>query len=417
MKHLSTFFLTLLFIFSGVTIVAQEQMNKQSNIQNQTIHSAILQRDLALQIYLPEDYSQTSRDYPVLYILDGHYYFYYGVAFQQTAEWRYKSPRFIVVGIRSDDKQLRRLDFGSAQRFLKYRDFLEKELLPYIENNYRASDDRMIFGWQSAGYSVIEILLKRPDLFNAYFAASAATADSVAFSEFANRGLPAEKFLYFATSPDETWLSKSVAGFTELLEKKAPAQLRWKKESLPEEDHWSTPYRTIYRGVTEYYRDFKPISFESLQAFEGAGGIEQLTQHYQNRSEKYNTAAEIHHATIFNLLSLSMRADDFDSFDFFMNYFKGRIAGLYPVRWHHRYGQFYLKHGKLEKARSFFETGIQRLPDAPLLYAGLGDTFEKMGDTPKALAAYEKATALAAKNEDPQLERFQARLKALGAGQ
>lgn len=415
MKHLANLFLTFLFIFSSVAITAQEEMNKPEVIQNQTIHSTILQRDQTLQVYLPESYSQTSRDYPVLYILDGQYYFYYGIAFQQTANWRYRSPEYIVVGIRTDDKLLRRLDFGSEKRFLKYRDFLEKELLPYVENNYRASDDRMIFGWQSAGYSVIEILLKRPGLFNAYFAASAATTDSLAFAEFAQRGLGSEKFLYVATSPSETWLTKRVTGFNELLENKAPEKLRWKSESLPEEGHWSTAYRTIYRGLTEYYRDFKPLSFESLQAYTDAGGFPALVDHYQKRSEKYDAPAEVHHATLFNLLSLSMRADDYASFEFFMTHFTGKIAGLYPARWHHRYGQFYLKHNQLQKARAFFEASLQRLPNAPSLYAGLGDTFAKLGEKSKALEAYQQSIELATASEDPQLARFQAKLETLKA--
>ncbi len=400
----------MVLIFSQTTVLSQGNMAKNNAIINLTIHSTVLQRDQHIQVYLPEDYSTTSRSYPVLYILDGQHYFYYGVAFQQTSKWRYRSPEFIVAGITTKNKQLRRLDFGSELRFLKYRDFLEKELLPHIEKNYRVSDDRMIFGWQSPGYCVIQVLLERPELFSAYFVASAASVDSIKFEQFARRSLNSEKFLYFARSPDETWLTKVFTKSTALLQKKAPKNLRWKSELFVEEDHWSTPYRTIYRGLTEYYYDYQPLLFESLQDYENAGGIQHLINHYQRRGEKYNVSHEIHPSTIFNLLSLSMRADNYESFDFFMTYFTGEIPGLYPVRWHHRYGQFYLKHEKLQKAQSFFKEALQAMPNSPLLYAGLGDVYQKLGEKQQAEEAYQKAIDLAQKIEDPGLENYKDKL-------
>ncbi|MCB0299412.1 MAG: hypothetical protein KDE52_05105, partial [Calditrichaeota bacterium] len=155
-------------------VYSQALTDTNSAIIQHTIHSDILQRDQHIQIYLPDAYVSTSRRFPVLYIFDGQFYFYYGVAFQQTSEWQSKSPEFIVVGITTSDKQLRELDFDIDQRRQNYREFLEKELITFVDRTYRTMDDRMIFGWQSAGYLVIETLFQRPDLFTAYFVASGA---------------------------------------------------------------------------------------------------------------------------------------------------------------------------------------------------------------------------------------------------
>lgn len=383
-------------------VYSQALTDTNSAIIQHTIHSDILQRDQHIQIYLPDAYVSTSRRFPVLYILDGQFYFYYGVAFQQTSEWQSKSPEFIVVGISTSDKQLRELDFDIDQRRQNYREFLEKELITFVDRTYRTMDDRMIFGWQSAGYLVIETLFQRPDLFTAYFVASGAVADSADFEQFAGRGLAAERFLYYTLSSSETWALGAFNDITKKLDEKAPEFLRWKNEMLPEEDHWSTPYRTIYRGITEYYRPFQPLQFDSLEAFELAGGLDQLVSYYQQRGERYGVSPAIHPSTIFNLLMLSMRADDYTSFHFFMNHFTGEVPGLYPARWHHRYGAFYLQHDQPEQALVVYQKAIERMPGEAQLYAGMAEVFLKLGDKKQAAVAYQKAAEIAKAMDDPE---------------
>jgi len=43
--------------------------------------------------------------------------------------------------------------------------FLEKELLPHIDEKYRTSEKRMLFGWEYAGGFLIESLFKNPSLY------------------------------------------------------------------------------------------------------------------------------------------------------------------------------------------------------------------------------------------------------------
>ncbi len=406
--------LLLIFGFSEQYLNAQVfDENDGSSIINTSIKSTILNRNQYLQIYLPKNYSNSSKNFPVLYILDGQYYFYYGVAFQQTSKWRNKSPEYIVVGIKTENKQLRRLDFGSDEKFRKYLNFIEKELIPNIENNYKTSSDRIIFGWQYAGYSVFQALFERPHLFNAYLSASSASADTVLFNKFKKRELNKEKFLYFTYSPSETWLTKDFNSSKKLFQNNKLENFRWSSETFPQEDHWSTPYRTIYRGLTEYYRDYQPLKFKSLEEYENSGGIKNLKNHYEIRGKKYNVSPEIHHSTVFNLLSLSMRADDIEYFELFMNYFTGEITGLFPSRWHNRYGQFYLRHGKLEKASTFYNNSLQVMPESYQLLAGLGDVLIELGKKEKAIESYQQAVKFAEFFEEPDLDNLKEKLSRL----
>ena len=96
------------------------------------IDSKSLDKNKEIQIFLPEGYESSTKQYPTLYVLDGQTYFYYGVGFQQAFKWRDRAPEFIVVGINSKDWGERRIDFKSKKYELKFRDFIEHELFTYI---------------------------------------------------------------------------------------------------------------------------------------------------------------------------------------------------------------------------------------------------------------------------------------------
>lgn len=58
---------------------------------------------------------------------------------------------------------------GQADRFL---DFLEKELIPHIDRNYRTYPHRIIAGWSFGGLLATHALIHRPEIFDAYLAIS-----------------------------------------------------------------------------------------------------------------------------------------------------------------------------------------------------------------------------------------------------
>jgi predicted alpha/beta superfamily hydrolase len=91
-------------------------------------------------------------------------------------------PRSIVVGIANVD---RRRDLahpttieadlkacpttGGSQKFIE---FIEKELQPFVEKQYRVSNMRTLIGQSLGGLFSVEILLKKPGLFDKYIIVS-----------------------------------------------------------------------------------------------------------------------------------------------------------------------------------------------------------------------------------------------------
>jgi predicted alpha/beta superfamily hydrolase len=108
-----------------------------------------------------------------------------GIVRYNTQPWVNRFPRSIVVGIQNTDRKrdcsfwVDNLDFLDKTGFkkesftsyggsAKYIAFLENELLPFIDTNYKTMDNRTIIGESFAGLLTTEILLKHRQLFNTY---------------------------------------------------------------------------------------------------------------------------------------------------------------------------------------------------------------------------------------------------------
>ena len=85
-----------------------------------------------------------------------------------------------------------------------------------------------------------------------------------------------------------------------------------------------------------------------------------------------------------------------------MNHFTGEVPGLYPARWHHRYGAFYLQHDQPQQALVVYQKAIERMPGEAQLYAGMAEVFLKLGDKKQAAVAYQKAAEIAKAMDDPE---------------
>ena len=180
--------LSVVIITSITTIFSQKSTNKTETPpfilgEIAEIHSKTLGENRTLNIYLPEGYDKNDTiKYPVIYLLDGSanedFIHVVGLVHFYNFEWINLVPKSIVVGIANVD---RKRDFtfstslpefqticptgGHSDRFIN---FMEKELQPYIESNYKATKDKTIIGQSLGGLLATEILLKKPTLFTNY---------------------------------------------------------------------------------------------------------------------------------------------------------------------------------------------------------------------------------------------------------
>lgn len=187
MKNITS--ILLLVLLSVISAFAQERTSTSTTARKLTlgiineIDSKELNEKRVINIYLPEGYADEDRaTYPVIYLLDGamdeDFLHIAGLVQFNSFEWVKRLPKSILVGIAGVD---RRRDFtfpttfekdsqkypttGHSDKFIA---FIENELQPFIERNYRVNRSKMIIGQSFGGLLATEILFKKPMLFDKY---------------------------------------------------------------------------------------------------------------------------------------------------------------------------------------------------------------------------------------------------------
>jgi S-formylglutathione hydrolase FrmB len=135
-----------------------------------------MEKEIAYVINLPDDYeSNEALIFPVLYCLHG-----YGAPYDTWAVMKPLNdaidgnyPAIIVTFEGSTHSYVDYPDDPSVQ----YTRFFFKELVPFVESNYRAgraAGRRGITGFSMGGYGALHLTLERPDFFSAASAVSGA---------------------------------------------------------------------------------------------------------------------------------------------------------------------------------------------------------------------------------------------------
>ena len=238
--------------------------------EQRTITSSKIGQRYDLFISLPENYRTSKQSYPVLYVLDG-WHFPLMAFIQNNNIYSKRMAPVIMVNIghspAKDAMTLRTRDFtpdrmtkfpnsGGAPAFL---DFLEHELIPFIDRTYRTNtSDRGLLGHSLGGAFALYALEQRPALFRRVVAASPAMPpDSVIFTDarHALSALPASVRLDLSVgSEDELGLTKIATEFARVLDEVKPKGLDYRFTLYPGENHNSVRLVSFPAGLYWVYR-------------------------------------------------------------------------------------------------------------------------------------------------------------------
>jgi enterochelin esterase-like enzyme len=149
------------------------------------LHSDLLKMDRNFAIYLPAGYNETDVSYPVLYLLHGSGDDHTG--WVQFGQVRHIADKTIADGLAGpmiivmpDANTGRRGYFNDLRGDFNYEDFFFKELIPYIEKNYRVRTERRyraVSGLSMGGGGSLFYALHHPDMFVAAAPLSASTGN------------------------------------------------------------------------------------------------------------------------------------------------------------------------------------------------------------------------------------------------
>jgi predicted alpha/beta superfamily hydrolase len=246
-----------------------------------TIRSEVLKEDRVVLIYLPDTYGSESarqKRYPVLYLLDGRAYFEVTTGISHhLGSWNaavQSIPDLIVVAIqntkRSRDMTPTHMTEGpyssGSGGAATFRRFLESELVPAIDNQFRTSAERILVGHSLAGLFVLDTFLESPHLFEAYIASDPSLGwdNNLLARKLAARsgGLAANSvrlYIAQANTPDSTpgehdAHKAGIMAFRAALES-AKWPIRYSYQYFEDENHLSVPLQAIYRGLLFAFRN------------------------------------------------------------------------------------------------------------------------------------------------------------------
>lgn len=322
-----------------------------------TLDSKILGEKRNIFVNLPVGYDNGEDSYPVIYILDGGGNFVFSSAIVNFLSRIQNMPRSIVIGIPNTD---RTRDFtptyveesptsGGADNFLE---FLDKELLPYIKNNYRTQPYNILYGHSLCGMFSIYSMFTKPELFESYIAVSPYLMydDEVVINKLGSTLLEGNDFKknLFITLGNEPEYNNSIDRMRELISSKSKL-LTFEIKEMINDNHNSSPLKSLYEGLEFIYPDWQ-LTRDDLNK-----GIESVKSHYNRLSKKYGYHIAIPEVTI-NFV-----------------------------------GYQYLNNKQYTKAIEVFDFNIEQYPNSANVYDSLGEAFEKSGDISSAIKNYQIA--------------------------
>ena len=346
------------------------------------IHSKILKEDRSYILELPRSYETSKKNYPILVLLDGEvsYHSHSGILNHMT-EGR-QIPEMILVAITNVDrnrdytptKYLTNLNGSSAienhktsggsEQFLK---FIEEELLPKVEKNYRTTSFKTLVGISHGGLLVGSAFLSKETSFNAFVSMDPSfwwdnqyvvkQLENTDLNQIKDKRIyvsTADKFENFDRIPHVfTANINSHENFNTTLKNKGFSPNQVTLEYFKEENHWTVALMSLYNGMQFIYKGLKMKNAQDCS-------LEEIIKYYK------------------------------------MNYNGGFLP---PENEINTIGYYHLK-SEVKKALPFFKLNVTNYPTSSNAFDSLGEVYMLLGDKKNALKNYKESFRLNPRNDN-----------------
>jgi len=354
-------------------------------------NSKILNRDMNVQIHLPNGYGANDSTYPVLYDLNGIFRFSYSCGTVEVLSLSADIPDMIVVAVPPLQNGYVPTPYDDQGESPAAADlsikFLEEELIPFVEKNYRTNSFRVLYGHSVGGLFTMYTLFNYPDLFTAYIAGSPwfQTNDQYWLKNIdqmtKNRNLD-DKFLFMTVGKEEAPLTMDT--YKEL-EKWMNSQtfdgLTW-KSAWVEGDHGSMVGRNIYDGLIFIFKGWKISNTLLLEA-----DVDAIDEQLKTSSAKWKK-----HGI--------------------------EMSALMPEQRINAFGYALIRRNENDKAIKLFQYALKLYPKSFNAHDSLAEGYQTMGDNEKAIKYYRLAVELNPADTEYAkrvLQNSKDKLKELGA--
>ena len=373
MKKTIVFFLLLFLAFN--TSIAQ--------VKYETIQSSKLGEIRQIKIQLPRGYNaDTDKTYPIFIVLDGDYMFEAVAGNVDYHSYCEDMPESIVVGINQLDKRFDDCMYSEQNSLpietgAAFFEFIGMELVPYIENTYKAGNFRVAVGHGETANFINYYLLKPQPLFQAYISISPELAPNMIdyLPEVLSK-IQSKTFYYLANTNNDV---KSIKRMTEALNTDINAidnkNVVYNFDSFDGPSHYSVPTHAIPSAIESIFQVFQPISKKEYKDVI----LELEISPVLYLQEKYEAISD--------LFGIEKKV--------LINDFKATSAAIEKNEWY----EYYEELGKMAR---------KAYPETMLGTYYIARFYEETGEPKKAMRTYQSAYTLeeiAGLTKDLMLER------------
>lgn len=397
MKKITVFVLGLF-----VSIISFAQPDNRITIGTiDSLQSNILNEKRKIWVYVPNSGAhpnapQAKQKYPVVYLLDGNVHFNGMVGMIQQlsqANGNTACPEMIVVGIPNtirerdltptktgDDPMLAQIGTlrasGGGEAFLN---FMEKELIPYIDSKYPTQPYKTLVGHSFGGLTVMNALINRTQLFNAYIAidpsmwwddlnylktvkTALATKDFTGTTLYMSIAHTMDSDMDIKTARKDTAIDtrgiRASFELHEFIKSKKPKGLRYAGQYYPNDTHGSVVLITEYDALRFIFKNYQ-LKLNNKDILDpNAAFAKKVERRYQAISKLYGYEVKPAEAEI------------------------------------NTWGYRFLQRKQFKKAGDFFKTNVALYPQSFNVYDSYGEFFAALGDKAKAIEQFEKALSI-----------------------
>ncbi|MGI9530982.1 alpha/beta hydrolase-fold protein [Lutimonas sp.] len=348
-----------------------------------TIASKILDEERTYILELPESYATSSKEYPVLVLLDGEvtYHSHSGILKQMVQGGQI--PEMIIVAITNVDRvrdytptnYLTNLNGSSAAENQKtsggsaaFLDFIEEELLPQVEANYRSNSFKIMVGISHGGLLVGSAYLSEKTSCNAFISMDPSfwwddqyvvkQIDNIDIGQIQNKRIyvsTADKFENFDRIPGVYKANVNAHElFNTTVKNKGVSPENIELAYFKEENHWTVALMSLYHGMQFIYKGLRMKNMSN-------NSIDEIESYYKTN---YNGAF------------------------------------LPPENDINSIGYDHLREENYSKALAFFTLNTTNYPESSNAYDSLGEVYMVMDDRENALRHYKKSIKLDPNNEN-----------------
>lgn len=360
-----------------------------------SLYSNILHESRDFWVILPSGFNEGSKEsYPVVYVLDGSQH----LKALETVYTYYSGhhlPDMILVGISNRTNRTRDLTTssvssrrgdameeatGGAENFYQ---FIENELVPFVDSKYPSSPYRTLIGHSYAGLFTLHTLINHPHLFQNYIVIDPSLDwDHQKLMNQAKEKLQNEDFTgkslfvslaagqlhmldgeitmdnVMMDTSDYTLSARSIIELSTFAEAQTQNGLSFSWGVFPEDYHWTLPLPSIREGLITQFEWYQLKSAEKYSNPETS--LDELMELVQEREATLNK--HFGYPTpplVEDLLNMT--------------------------------GYMYLQFGQPEKSYAFFKMGIDYYPESANAYDSMADYYETQNDIDNAIKSLSRA--------------------------